>query len=416
LTHSRTLDEAMETAFADPPLEPRDRAFARAIASTVLRRLGELEAVLGSFVDKPPRTQGQAWPILLSGAAQLLFLETPPHAAISLAVDQVRADRRTPHLAGLVNAVLRKVATEGAARLAALDGPAVNVPGWLRERWSAAYGADAARAIAVASLREAALDLSVKGDAAQWAELLGGIVVPTGSVRVAARGPVEDLAGYGEGAWWVQDAAAALPARLLGPVGGLSVADLCAAPGGKTAELAASGARVTAVEASSARIGRLSANLSRLRLEADVVLADAAAYNPGRTFDAVLLDAPCTATGTIRRHPDILRLKRPDDAARLAVDQARLLDAAARLVRPGGQLIYCTCSLEREEGPDQIARFLAVAHGFRRRPLESRDVGGCAEFISPDGDLRTLPSHWPHETPSMAGLDGFFAARLERVT
>jgi 16S rRNA (cytosine967-C5)-methyltransferase len=421
MTDRATLDEAMDAAFDGPDLDPRDhlesrdRAFARAIASTVLRRSGELEAVLCACLTKPPKSQGQAWPILMAGAAQLLMLDTPPHAAIGLAVDQVRADHRARHLTGLVNAVLRRVALEGRDVLASLDVVAANTPPRLLDRWTLTYGAEMARAIAAASLQEAPLDVSVKSDASGWAERLDGIVLPTGSVRLIGKGAIEDLPGFGEGAWWVQDAAASLPARLVGDVAGREVADLCAAPGGKTAELAVAGAKVTAVDGSEARVRRLRTNLDRLGLTNAVAIevADVTTWAPGRQFDAVLLDAPCTATGTIRRHPDILHLRSEVDVARLVPIQSALLNAAADLVRPGGVLVYCTCSLEPEEGRDQIAQFLAGEPAFVREPVRSEEVGGLSHLISADGDLRTLPCHG-FGTDTATGMDGFFAARLRR--
>jgi 16S rRNA (cytosine967-C5)-methyltransferase len=381
----------------------------------VLRRLGELEFVLNSYLEKPlPKRQGALWPILLSGAAQLLFLETPPHAAVGLAVEQARRDRHAAHYDKLVNALLRRVAREGVATLRGQDGAAVNIPAWLLQRWTRAYGADEARRIAGASLAEAPLDISVKEAGAAWAERLGGTVLPTGTVRLAAGGRIEDLPGYGDGAWWVQDAAAALPARLLGAVAGKSVVDLCAAPGGKTAQLTVAGANVVAVDLSSARLKRLAANLERLQLKAELVEADAGQWAPARTFDAVLLDAPCTATGTIRRHPDILRLKRPDDVAALAEIQTRLLDNAAGLVAPGGTLVYCTCSLEPEEGPRQIDGFLARDTRFARAPIAAGECGIAEAWLTPNGELRTLPFHLPAERPELSGMDGFYAARLVR--
>jgi 16S rRNA (cytosine967-C5)-methyltransferase len=415
LSDHHSFDAAVAKEFQGSALEARDRALARLIAATVLRRLGELEAVLNSYLEKPlPKKQGAVWPILLSGAAQLLFLETPPHAAVGLAVDQARRDRHAAHYDKLVNALMRRVAREGSSALQGQDAVALNIPAWLLQRWTQAYGADEARRIAAASLAEAPLDISVKDAPETWAERLGGQVLPTASVRLHAGGRIEDLPGYSEGAWWVQDAAAALPVRLLGSVAGKSVVDLCAAPGGKTAQLAASGADVTPVDLSGGRLQRLSANLDRLQLKAQLVEADAATWSPGRTFDAVLLDAPCTSTGTIRRHPDILRLKRADDVAALADVQSRLLDNAARLVAPGGTLLYCTCSLEPEECGLQIERFLRRHAEFTRSPITSGDCGIAAEWVTADGDLRTLPHHLPNERPELAGMDGFYAARLVR--
>ncbi|MGZ5889738.1 MAG: RsmB/NOP family class I SAM-dependent RNA methyltransferase [Hyphomicrobium sp.] len=414
--HKRhSLDDALAKEFAYDALAPRDRAHARVIAGTVLRHAGELKALLASYLEKPPpEPSGKLWPILLAGAAQLLFLETPPHAAVGLAVEQARLDPRAKRYDRLVNAVLRRVSREGTAALQDRDAARQNIPAWLFDRWSKTYGEADARRIALASLCEAPLDVSVKSDAELWAERLGGTALPTGSVRLAAGGRIEDLAGYAEGAWWVQDAAAAVAARLLGDVSGRSVADLCAAPGGKTAELAAAGAHVTAVEQSAGRLARLRANLERLQLQAELVEADAATWAPGKLFDAVLLDAPCTSTGTIRRHPDILHLKRPEDVAALAALQSRLIDNAARLVTPGGMLVYCTCSLEPEEGPAQIARLLSRAPEFARVPIAAGECGIPADWLTAEGDLRTLPFHMPYTQKELSGLDGFYAARLVR--
>lgn len=416
--HDRgSLDEALAKDLATSSMEPRDRALARLIAGTALRRLGELEAVLTGFLKKPlPERQGQLWPILLSGAAQLLFLQTPPHAAVSIAVEQARRDRKARRFEGLVNALLRRVTSEGVQVLQGCDALRLNIPDWLFARWLETYGEDQARHIAEASLKEAPLDISVKDDPEKWAGRLGGNLLPTGSVRLAAGGRIEDLSGYADGSWWVQDAAAALPVKLLGPVAGKAVADVCAAPGGKTAQLAAAGAQVTAIDLSTARLARLRTNLERLHLKADLVEADAATWAPGRTFEAVLLDAPCTATGTIRRHPDILRLKRPEDVTTLAGLQTRLLDNALRLVAPGGTLVYCTCSLEPEEGVRQIAQLLARADNVVRVPIAGGEYGIAPEWITPEGDLRTLPCHMPHQDKQLSGADGFYAVRLLRRT
>jgi 16S rRNA (cytosine967-C5)-methyltransferase len=322
-----------------------------------------------------------------------------------------RADKQAAHYAALVNAVLRRLAREGAARLAALDAVTLDTPPWLMARWIAAYGEATARAIAAANNREPALDLTVKSEAEMWAERLGGRVLPTGSVRAIAHGAVTALPGFAEGAWWVQDAAAALPARLLGAIAGLRVADLCAAPGGKTAQLAAAGARVTAIDRAPARVQRLRENLDRLALSAEVVCAKVEEWE-AEPFDAVLLDAPCSSTGTIRRHPDVPWLKRPEDVVKLAAAQRRLIGRAAALTKPGGTLVYCTCSLEPEEGEQVVADLLAREPGVVRAPLTADDVFGRAEFITADGDLRTLPCHFPDPDSRLAGVDGFYAARL----
>jgi 16S rRNA (cytosine967-C5)-methyltransferase len=397
-------------------LASRDRAFARLIATTALRHRGALQAVVSSYLAKPlPKHQGRLEHILLAAAAQLLLLQTPPHAAISVAVDQCRADRLGRRFANLVNAVLRRVSESGGGRLAALDNVALTFPEWLLSKWTSAYGPAEARQIARASLAEPALDISVKSDPEQWAKRLGGIVLPTGSVRCAGVGRIEDLDGFDEGAWWVQDAAAALPVKLLGDVRGLRVLDLCAAPGGKTAQLAAAGAQVTAVDKSAGRLQRLRENLSRLRLSAETIVADAQVFRADAGFDVVLLDAPCTATGTIRRHPDILYLKRAEDVAALAALQAGLLRQAGQLVKHGGILLYCTCSLEPEEGEQQIAAFLRENMRFSRRPMAIDEATIPLLWRTAEGDLRTLPTYLGDLPEGFKGLDGFYAAVLSKA-
>lgn len=414
----QSLDDALAEIGGTQPwqaLEARDRGFARLIAATVLRRLGSLEAVLGQFMERPlPIAAARPRSILLAGAAQILLIGTPAHAAINLAVEQCRRDAKAQRFDKLTNAVLRRVAREGPTVLAGLDHPKQDIPEWLWQRWERTFGEAGARCIADASLTEAPLDLTVKADPAIWAEKLGGMLLATGSIRIAEAGRIEELAGFDEGAWWVQDAAAALPARLLGPVTGLEVADLCAAPGGKCAELAAAGARVTAVDQSSERLRRLAENMERLGLAGHVaaVTADVTAWQPDRQFDAVLLDAPCLSTGTIRRHPDLLHLKRPSDLGRAVALQQALIRRAGGLVRPGGRLVYCVCSLEREEGEGVIEGFLCGNPAFRRLPITAGEIGADVQWLTTDSDLRTLPCHSPG--PDTRGMDGFFAARLVR--
>ena len=413
--HKRTLDEMLAATAARPEtaaIEPRDRAFAHLLAATVLRRQGELEHVLGAFLERrPSKGGGRVWPILLAGAAQILCLGTPAHAAVGLGVEAMRREPGGTRFAGLANAVLRRVAAKGSALLAGQDGIRLNVPAWLRRRWCAAYGEATARRIAEASLMEPALDIALKpgADATAWAERLGGRLLPTGAIRLVAHGRIEDLPGYTEGTWWVQGAAAALVVRAAGPVAGRTVADLCAAPGGKTAGLAAAGAHVTAVDDSPARLDRLRQNLARLGLAAEVVAADVTAWAPGRSFDAVILDAPCTATGIISRHPDILRLKGPSDVDRMAKVQEAMLAQAATLVRPGGVLVYSTCSLEPEEGTAQVDRLLERTPDLRRMPIAASEIGAEAEWIVA-GDVRTLPFH----LGDRGGIDGFYISRLQR--
>jgi 16S rRNA (cytosine967-C5)-methyltransferase len=414
LRRKRPLDEQLEASEIGTLEDERDRALVRAIVATVTRRLGTLRHLISRLLDRGlPGNAPRVESILLTGAAQILFLDVRNHAAVDLAVRLAQEDRMARHYTALVNAVLRRLGREGEALLAAVDSIALDAPAWLMARWRNRYGETLAREIAAANARERALDLSMKSDPQRWAEQLGGRVLPTGTVRVAAHGPIPDLPGFADGEWWVQDAAAALPARLLGDVRGKAVADLCAAPGGKTAQLAAGGARVTAVDRSPVRLARLQDNLSRLRLNAEVVHADATQWQGG-PFDAVLLDAPCLATGTIRRHPDIPWLKSEADLAKLANLQSRLLDRAVALLKPSGTLIYCTCSLEPEEGEQAIAALLDRHPGLRRIPIVADEIGGLDALISPAGDLRTLPCHLPDPDPRMAGLDGFFAARIAR--
>ena len=342
-------------------LSSRDRAFVRLLVTTVLRRLGQVDAVIGHYLERPlPRRAAAGHDILRLGAAQLLFLKTPPHAAVDTAVEMTRARGFTPHLK-LVNAVLRRMSREGAALVETQDAPRLNTPDWLWESWTAAYGEEMTRAIATVHLAEPPLDLSVADDPQAWAERLGGAVLPTGTVRLAKTARVTEMEGFAEGKWWVQDAASALPVRLLGNVAGKSVLDLCAAPGGKTLQLASGGAHVTALDRSRPRLARLEDNLSRMNLEAKIVCADAVTWRPQTPAQAVLLDAPCTATGGLRRHPDVARLKIPGDVSRLVALADRLLDAAVEMLAPGGRLVFCTCSLEPQEGPQRAAALLQRA-------------------------------------------------------
>ncbi len=394
-------------------LDARDRALARSIAVVAMRRLGTIRKALARYLEKGmPRKSGTLEPTLIGACAQILFLGASDHAAVDLAIRAVRADPASAPYAALANAVLRNVAR---AKVEIL-GDAVatdDTPAWLLTRWKANYGEDAALAIAAAHLHEPTLDITVKSDPEGWAEKLGGRVLPTGSVRLDAHTPIPDLPGYADGEWWVQDAAAAIPARLLPVSPGDRVVDLCAAPGGKTAQLALRGARVFALDRSAQRLKRVAANLERLKLEAELVVGNASTYDGG-PFDAVLVDAPCSATGTIRRHPDVAWTKRVGDITSLAKTQAELLARALILVKKGGTVVYCTCSLEPEEGENQIAALLRRHPEVSRVPIAPDEIGGLAECITPLGDLRTLPSQLPADTPRQSGLDGFYASRLVR--
>ncbi|WP_041793785.1 RsmB/NOP family class I SAM-dependent RNA methyltransferase [Pararhodospirillum photometricum] len=414
LDQGRPLEEAFDAAVR--ALGPRDRAFTRLLVATTLRRLGRLDRILKGFLDKPlPKRASGARHLLRLGAAQMLFLGTPAHAAVATAVEAARRRQLHPY-AGLINAVLRKVAKEGPARLAALDDPFADLPAWLTESWSQAYGPDQAAAIARASGCEAPLDLTARdGNAEALAQLVGGTVLPTGSVRLPVGTAVPELPGYRDGTWWVQDAAAALPVRLAGPLAGKRAADLCAAPGGKTLQLAAAGAHVVALDRAEARLARVRENLTRTKLGEAVTLiaADATTWAPtdGALFDVVLVDAPCSATGTVRRHPDAPWIKRPTDAAGLTQTQDGLLDAAHRLLAPGGVLIYGVCSLQPEEGAPRVAAALARHADLARRPLTPGETGLRPDMITPEGDARLLPCH----LEDLGGMDGFFVARLVKT-
>lgn len=416
LSKGQPLDDALVNSPASREMlsmAERDRGLARAIVSTAIRHKGQLEAVLDAFIDKPlPKSSGPLRQILLSAACQLLFLNTPAHAAIDLAVRQAKQDRNARHFDRLTNAVLRRVASEGPALIKAQNGPRLNTPDWLWERWVKTYGEAKAQRIAQSNMASAALDLTVKQDPVSLAKRLNGLALDTGSVRLASPGRIENLDGFEDGAWWVQDAAAALPARLLGNVAGKHVADLCAAPGGKSAQLAWAGARVTCVDSSKRRLVRLNENMTRLGLDVTTVVADAAKWAPDEPFDAVLLDAPCTGTGTLRRHPDIAHLKDIKDLKKLAALQERLLRHSITILRPGGTLVYCTCSLEPEEGEMQIRRLLDENANLSVDPVRSDEVFGHDSWISEEGFLRTLPFDLVSDSPELSGIDGFFASRL----
>jgi 16S rRNA (cytosine967-C5)-methyltransferase len=412
----RTLDDQLDGAAAHPGLKTlsdRDRALMRRLVATILRRLGTLGHVLSRLLDRGiPTDAPRAQSALLIGAAQILWMDVPDHAAVDLSVRLVQSDRRAAKYAGLVNAVLRRCAREGQPLIDEVASQTLDVPPWLMARWIAHYGEATAKEIATAIGHEPSLDLTVKSDAAQWAARLHGETLPTGTVRTLLQGSVTMLPGFAEGQWWVQDAAAALPARLFGDVTDRAIADLCAAPGGKTAQLVQAGAKVTAIDRSPNRVARLRDNFARLGLEAQMVVADATEWPNENQFDGVLVDAPCASTGTIRRHPDVAWLRQELDIGALMALQQRLLQKAVALLKPGGTLVYCTCSLEPEEGEQAVTALLAAEPGMRRAPVGASEVAGLAEILTPDGDLRTLPCHLPHADPRLGGLDGFYAARL----
>lgn len=397
-------------------LDMRDRALVRAILTTALRFRVSIGTLLSRRLHKPLPANATALAHILNvAAAQILFLEVPDSAAVDLAVTHAKSDPRTQRFAGLVNGVLRSLARAKDSELGPALESTTDAPAWFAERLQAAYGPERAVRILAAHRIEAPVDFTVKSDAEGWAARFGGIVLPTGTVRVKRLpAPVEDLPGFVAGEWWVQDAAAALPARLLGDVAGRRVADLCAAPGGKTAQLVLAGAEVTAVDLSRNRLARLARNLDRLGMRADLVEADILAFRPDRPFDAVLLDAPCSSTGTVRRHPDVPWTKTLEDVKKLAGLQFSMLEAASRLVRPGGRLVFSNCSLDPLEGEALLARFLRSPSDLVPERIDRREVPGIEAFVTPEGTLRTTPADLDLGSPEISGLDGFFAARLRR--
>ena len=397
------LEEAISTP-AFSALSPRDRAFARALAMATLRRLGPIDRALDAKLAKSPPDGVRQ--ILRIGVAQAFLMDTPPFAAVATSVDLAATRRDTRPFKGLVNAVLRGLLREPPA----LDDPEALPPPWLMARWSAAYGPEAALKIAAVIAEEPATDLSVRDPATaqDLAAELEAEILPGGSLRTARRGDLASWPGFEAGAWWVQDASAAIPARLLEAGPDQQVLDRGAAPGGKTRQLAATGTSVTALDRSAGRLKRLAANLERMGLKAATVTANATEWKAPDLFDAALLDAPCSATGTFRRHPDALWAARPADIASLAETQARLLDATAPRVAAHGRLIYCVCSLEPEEGEGQTAGFLARHPEFVLEPIAPGEGGAPADSLRPDGTLRVLPFHSP------GGTDGFYIARLLR--
>jgi len=407
------LDDVLDELSIKENLSPRDEALARAIAIVTFRRLGTLGRALNERLNREPKDE-RLLHLLAIGAAQILFLDVPDHAAVDSAVRLAQEDAKLNHAGGFINAVLRRVARERDMILGHQE-PWLDTPTWLEERWIAQFGEELATRIAEAHRSMASVDLSVKDDAASWAERLNGVLLPTGSIRLVERTAIRELPGFEEGAWWVQDAAAALPARLLDAKPGERIADLCAAPGGKTAQLAAAGADVLAVDRSAKRLKRLEENLARLNLKAETRAIDAEKLDEA-PFDAILLDAPCSATGTIRRHPDVAWTKSEEDIRKLSGLQTRLLDKAAGLLKPGGRLVYCTCSLEAEEGERQAVGFLARHPEFTRQPVTAVEIGGLSECITPEGDVRTLPCHLVSSEHERGGLDGFFVARFVKAS
>jgi len=406
----KSFDDSFSEHAGQTKLEARDRAFAYNLVATTLRRLGQIDDLISRCLERPlPKKARGAQTILRLGTAQLLFMNVSDHAAVDTSVTLAQ-DRKQGPYKKLINAVLRRLGREGQSLLTSQDETKLNTPDWLWKSWVAAYGEESARHIAESHLHQAPLDVSVKTAPETWAANLKGELLPTGTIRLSNHPGVENLPGYEDGSWWVQDAAAALPVQLFPALEGLQIADLCAAPGGKTAQLVAAGARVTAIDRSEKRMRVLQENMDRLSLDATCVIGDAVQWRPDKPLDGVLIDAPCSATGTIRRHPDIPWTKSPDDVAGVAKIQRALLDASIEMVRPGGVIVFATCSLQPEEGPLAVSKFLDSRSDVSSDPLSSADIPVPSECITPEGYLRTLP----HCLSEKGGMDGFFAARLVR--
>jgi len=420
-----SMDGLTDEAHGHPQylaLEPRDRALVRAILLTALRHYGDLDATIARFTEKPLPTGATALRnILIAGLAQILFLDIPDHSAVDLAVASAQADPRVRRFGALVNALLRRAVREKDDLLYRFAEKPVRAPQWFADRLDAIYGKETAAAIDACHRLEAPVDLTLKagerGHAARWAERLDAMVLPTGSLRLTgASRDIAELPGYTEGAWWVQDAAAAVPARLFGELTEKTALDCCAAPGGKTAQLADAGASVTALDVSANRLKRLAGNLERLDLASscETIATDLFKFAPGRRFNAVLLDAPCSSTGTVRRHPDVPFTKSPADIDKLADLQTRMLDHAATLVAPGGLLVFSNCSLDPLEG-EEVARRFTETHGdFEIVPVRAEEVPGLETAITDEGYLRLTPAHLDLGNPAISGVDGFFSARFRR--
>lgn len=414
LGQKKMLDSVLDKDAAFAALPARDRAFTRMLVATVLRRKGQMDDLIARALNKgeDPRPERLRW-ILYLGIAQILFMDVADHAAVDTSVTLTAASHMEGKK-GFVNAILRRMAGEGKAWLEKQDIAALILPAWLHAQWMRDYGLVRTKDMALASLEEAPLDISLKDMGAKdsWMKRLEAQALPTGSLRRDSGGHVSALAGFEDGAWWVQDASSALPARLFGDISGKTVLDLCAAPGGKTMQLAAQGAKVVALDRSAARMAMLSDNLRRVGLATQVqtIIEDGAVWRPKEKFSHILLDAPCTATGTIRRHPDLLHLKTEKDQAGLMSIQERLLANAAALLAPGGTLIYCTCSLQKDEGERQIDSILASGAGLQRKPIRREEIGNIEGIVNGTGDIRVLPYH----LKDLGGMDGFFVARLYR--
>ena len=395
------------------PLRKEIGHWARAIAVTALRHHNRIEFALKALMKRPPPKNARFLIHSLHvAAAQILFMEVPERAAVNVAVTAIGKDKRTKRFKDLTNAVLRRMTREKETLLVKSQKVSP-FPGWLEKMIRSNYGKENLQRISSAVSLNASLDLSVKANADEWSEKLQGILLPTGSIRLETNDPVTSLSGYQDGDWWVQDAAAALPAKLIQAEPGARVLELCAAPGGKTAQLASMGYQVTALDISQPRLSRLQENMNRLRLSVETVEGDILEWEPDEKFDAVLLDAPCSSTGTVRRHPDVLWSKTKEDIRELADLQFKLICRAAGFVSPGGCLVFSNCSMLKEEGENLLGKILAACPDLTLSAIGTDEVPGTAEMVNGQGALRSQPYHLANrDNPEFGGLDGFFACRF----
>lgn len=414
INRNTALDLALDMSTEFSELTVRERAFTRMLLTTTIRRLGQIDDLITSAQDRPDALKTEVVRnILRLGVTQIFFMEVPDHASVDTCV-RLTEEKNMHRQSGFVNAVLRTLIRGGTERLEKQDAARLNTPDWLLKLWIEDYGMRIAAQITKANMNEAPLDITVKdiADRPYWGNVLQASELSTGSLRRIVGGNIRDMEGFDDGKWWIQDAAAAIPALLFGNINERHVIDLCAAPGGKTLQLASMGATVTAVDRSAKRLKRLEENLERMDLQKKVQIevSDASSWNPIEAPQHILLDAPCSATGTIRRHPDTGYLKSPRDIEGLNSIQARLLNHAGDVLAVGGVLIYCTCSLQKSEGEHQVEAFLQSHPDFERLPINASEIGDYEELINKNGDLRIFPHHLAEH----GGLDGFFVSRLTR--
>jgi 16S rRNA (cytosine967-C5)-methyltransferase len=413
LNENNTLESSFENVverFAHN-LSAQDRRFIRHLTTTILRRLGQLDGIINRCTKKKlTDKQLPVRHVLRMGIAQLIFMDVPAHAAVNTSVslmDKV-VNKNLGYLKNSVNAILRNVDRERDFLIRKFNNTRLNIPHWMRDSWDQRFGQPVVKEILSAMLGEPPLDIVLKPelDEREWAQKLKGETLPTGGIRLYKAGKINELEGFDEGAWWVQDIAATLPVKLMNSKHGDVVLDLCAAPGGKAAQSAAKGARVIAVDASENRLRRLQENMDRLNFEVDVVQSDILKYQPDHKFDYIILDAPCSSTGTIRRHPEILHSRSPSDVKDMIDIQVKMLDHASSLLNPGGILIYSVCSMESGEGPDQIKALLERDGSLKREKITKQELSEFEQAILETGDVQTLPHYYE------GGMDGFFISRM----